>query len=70
VNIIFKNHYTPIVKYTVSMTNHDIICCHKKFYGYMFICRNATSVHGKRKVGNLWIRVNMSELSFSSVGQE
>ena len=30
--------------------------CHKKFQGYMFICRNAEGVHGQRKVGNPWSR--------------
>jgi len=27
------------------MTNHDKMFCHKKFMGYMFICRNAKGVH-------------------------
>jgi len=34
------------------MNNHHKMFCHRKFYGYMFICRNAEGVHRKRKVGN------------------
>jgi len=27
------------------MNNHNKLLCHKKFYGYMFICRNSEGVH-------------------------
>ena len=36
----------------ISMNNHDKIFGHKTFQGYMFFCRNAEGVHGKKKLGN------------------
>jgi len=40
------------------MSIYDKIFFHKKFQGYVFICRNAEGVHGKTKVGNLCVRVS------------
>jgi len=38
------------------MNNHVKMFCHKKFQGYMCICRNAEGVHGNINVWTPWFR--------------
>ena len=33
--------------------------------GYMLICRNAEGVHGKRTVGNPWVKIMLARFQFS-----
>ena len=49
--ILFSKIVTCLML-NISMISHDKIFCHKKFSGYMLICRNAEGVHDHRKVGN------------------
>jgi len=45
-----------MIKYFVIRNFRGTCSSVEMLKGYMVICRNAEGIHGKRKVGNAWVK--------------